>query len=99
MVAAPSWGSILALCLSIYEKRVLDRGEFEISTCELLYKREKPVQRHVEEMLVFAEFEECSVSHTQYQLAAGGDVFYIVHWRNKKKIKLLYSAKMYDYQK
>ena len=98
LVASPSWGSLLALAMAIMEKRRLDRGEFEISTCRLLYKREKPVQRHVEEMLVFADFEECAVSHTQYQLAAGGDVFYLVHLRNKKKVKLLYSAKMYDYQ-
>ena len=63
LVAAPSWGCILALYWSIYEKRRLDRGEFEISTCQLLYKREKPAHRHVEEMLVFADFEEIGRAH------------------------------------
>ena len=83
-----------ALC----EKKMLDRGEFDIVTRDVSYKSEEMVHRHIEEFLYFCEFDKISVGHTTFQLASVGDEFYIVHYKGKKDIKLFYSAKMYELQ-
>ena len=90
--------TLILLVRALLERKTLLRGEFDIVTREVLYKREKRVQRHTEECLKFDDFKEISVTHTAYELASAGDAFYIVHYKAKKRIKLLYSARAYDYQ-
>ena len=56
------------------------------------------VHRDIVEFLHFADFNDVSVDNITFQLAAQADIFYIVHYKGSRNIKLLYSAKMYDYQ-
>ena len=86
------------LCTALAERKLLLRGEFDIVTRDVLYKSEKLVNRHTEEILHFQSFDEISVGSTTFQIAKQGDLFYIVHYRTKKKIRLLYSAKMYEHK-
>lgn len=97
LTSCPAWGCLCSLYFGLREKRMLQNGEFEIVTREVLYKIEKPVRRHMEEFLGFDDFGEVLVGHTDYQLAAAGDLFYIVRYKGRKKVRLLYSAKMYEY--
>ena len=87
------------LCTALAERKLLLRGEFDVVIRDVLYKSEKLVNRHTEQMLHFQGFDEISVGSTTFQLAAEGDLFYIVHYKTKKKIRLLYSAKIYEYKK
>ena len=98
VTSAPIWINLLSLRGPLSERKLLSRGEFEIVTREVLYKSEKVVNRHTEKILTFNDFDEISVANTTFQGASEGDVFYIVHYKTKKCIKLLYSAKMYEYK-
>lgn len=81
----------------ISEKRLLDRGEFDIITADVIEKRKKTVSRHEAKILVFAGFEGVAVSSTTYDLCSVRDEFYIVYYRGKNTISLLYPTKMYKY--
>ena len=98
IISSPIWVTLILLVRALLERKMLLRGEFDIVTRELLYKREKMVHRHIEECLKFEGFKEIAVTPTAYELASAGDAFYIVHYKAKKRIKLLYSARAYDYQ-
>ena len=98
ITSAPIWINLFALHTALEERKLLRCGEFDIVTREVLYKSEKVVRRHTEEVLHFNDFKEISVEHTTFQLASQGDVFYIVHYKTKNFIKLLYPAKMYEYK-
>ena len=79
------------------ERKKLLKGEFVITIRKLENKKEKIVQRHIEECLCFKNYGDCSVGSTVYQLADKGDKFYIVHYKADKTVKLLYPAEMYEY--
>ena len=96
--SSPIWILLLGLRRFLVERKWLGRGEFDVVTREMSYKSEKQVHRHIEERLHFPDFDAISVGHTLYQLASQEDVFYIVHYKTKKEIKLLYPAKMYEYK-
>ena len=98
ITSSPVWISLLGVCRALFEKKRLLRGDFDIVACDVSYKSEKMVKRHMEEYLHFGNFNAISVGHTVYQLASAGDTFYIVHYKGKKDIKLFYSAKMYEFQ-
>ncbi len=78
------------------DRKLLQNGGFDIVTRELQSKEEKIVGRHVERFFHFQGFHPTTVGTTTYQLADQGDEYYIVHYKRKHFIKLLYSAKMYD---
>lgn len=78
------------------DRKLLQNGGFDIVTRELQYKEEKIVGRHLERFFHFQGFYPTTVGTTTYQLADQGDEYYIVHYKGKKFIKLIYSAKMYD---
>jgi hypothetical protein len=84
------------------EKRLIDKGEFEISARELLYKEEKYERRgrhhRTVKVLHFSGFEVATLGGTVYQLAAADDKFYLVHYRGKSSVMLFYPAKMYEYR-
>ncbi|MBR5453276.1 MAG: hypothetical protein IKV54_04275 [Clostridia bacterium] len=82
----------------ISEKRQLDRGEFDIITVEVIEKRKQTVSRHEAKVLYFAGFEAASVSSTTYDLCQVKDEFYIVHYRGKSTIRLLYPTRMYEFK-
>lgn len=98
LLTLPTWIclSVILKCLS--EKKMIDRGEFDVVKLELQYKSERRVRRSYEELLHFGGFKAESVGHTTYQLASAGDEFYIVHYSGNDEIVLLYSAKMYEYK-
>ncbi len=93
---------IFSVIFSKERKRIL-RGEFEIVTRPLQYKEERAVHGYKRydylEVLVFRDFKAFPVEeHTSYELASYGDVYYIVHYKNSKHIRLAYSTKMYEYK-
>ena len=98
ITSAPVWCMIFSLRQAFAEKKMLDRGEFEIVTRDVLYKEEKVVKRHEEKFLVFGDFESVRVNQTVYDLASQGDEFYIVHYTNKPRVCLLYSFKTHEYK-
>ena len=98
ITSSPIWLSFLLIQNAFCERKMLARGNFDIVTCDVSYKSEEMVHRHMEEYLHFSGFNKISVGHTTFQLTSAGDTFYIVHYKDKKDIKLLYSAKMYEIQ-
>lgn len=94
----PVWCGIFLLCRSLKERKLLLNGEFEIEIHTVTHKKEKVVHKHIEEFLRFKGFKDVSVGHTVFQLASPGDEFYLIHYRSKKLIKLLYPTKMYEYK-
>jgi hypothetical protein len=98
ITSAPIWLTLLGLRSALSERKLLICGDFDIVTRDVSYKSEKVVHRHMEEYLHFRDFNEISVGHTIFQLASAGDMFYIIHYKAIKDIKLLYSTKMYEFQ-
>lgn len=97
ILSAPVWVNLLPLKRFLSERKLLKNGDFDIKTLKVLYKTEKIVQRHTERFLHFEDLKPIMVDYTTYQLADEGDEFYIVYYRTKNNIQLLYSAKMYEY--
>lgn len=98
LISAPLWGFVLSLGQALKERKLLLRHDYEITTRSLLYKSEERVNRQRQECLHFLNFEKIQVDHTIFQLSEKSDDFYIVNYKGSKKIKLCYSAKMYDYK-
>ena len=100
--SSPIWLMLYVLVSALIERKRLTCDEFDVVTRELSYKSDQLVRRgrhmHVEELLHFSDFKPTSVDHTAFQLASAGDVYYIVHYKGKDEIKLLYSTKMYKLQ-
>ena len=98
VMSSPIWISCFWILNALLERKMLMRGEFDIVTRELLCKSEKRVCRQLKEFLHFQDFRKKHVGHTTFQLASNGDIFYIVHYKTKKSIKLMYPAKMHEYK-
>ena len=98
ITSSPIWLFFLLTRDALHERKMLAHGGFDVVIRDISYKSEEIVHRHVEEYLHFCEFNKFSVGHTTFQLASKGDTFYIVHYKDKKDIKLLYSTKMYELQ-
>lgn len=95
-VSSPVWGTLWAICQYLAEGAKIRNGDFDITLCTLQYKGERSVQRHIEEYFSFGGFKDVSVSSTAYSLAIPGDEYYIVHYKNSTRIKLLYSTKTHE---
>ena len=100
ITSSPIWLFFLLIQNALRERKMLARGDFDIVTCDVSYKSEEidRRRRHMEEYLYFSGFNKKSVGHTTFQLTSAGDTFYIVHYKDKKDIKLFYSTKMYELQ-
>ena len=96
LMGTPIWWNLFLLCRSLFDRRLLMRGDFEIVTRDLLYKQETTAHRHVRNKFHFSDFNDTEVGNLIFQLACAGDEFYIVHYKTKKEIQLLYSTKMYE---
>lgn len=98
----PVAAMIFTLIKELMEKKRIDRGEFEISVRELLYKEEKYERRgrshRTRKVLHFSDFDDVTAGGSVYQLAASDDIFYLVHYRGKHEVKLFYPEKMYEYK-
>ena len=89
-----------SVCNTLYERRKLKRGEFDIVIREVSYKIERTTRRETILLLKFPDFREKRVDKTTYFHADMGDEFYIVHYHTNKAKKtavLVYSLKMYEY--
>ena len=98
LLSSPCWLHVRILAKHLQEKKQLQRGEFEVEIRKVGYKSEKIVARHTEQFLSFEGFRDISVNSTTYALADYGDVFYLVHYRGKNEIKLLFSEKAYEWK-
>ena len=98
LISSAFWIPFSWLLVCLIKRRMILRGEFDVVVREVLYKSERLVHRHLEELLHFQGFKEISVGHTAFQLASSGDLYYIVHYKNKNSIALCYSVKMYELQ-
>ena len=98
ITSSPIWLFFILIQNALCERKMLARGDFDIVTRDVSCKSEEIVHRHIEEYLHFSGFNKMSVGHTTFQLTSAEDTFYIVHYKDKKDIKLLYSAKMYEIQ-
>ena len=97
-LSAPIWLNLLSLGRSLAERRWLARGEFEIVRRSVLYKDEIHGGNRVEKRLHFEGLRAKAVDNTVFQLASQGDDFYIVHYRGRRSVTLLYAAGMYEYR-
>lgn len=98
LTSVPIWMHLLSLRISLKERKLLRNGDFNIAVCEVQYKDEKLVYRHTEKFLHFNGFKEVSVGNVNYDLVSQGDEFYIVHYKGKTNVELLYATKMYEYK-
>ncbi len=97
--SSPIWINLLSLCSSLNERKLLKNGDFDIVIRDIRYKSEKIVYRcHIKKYLYFDDFKERLVSRAMFDLTSQGDEFYLVHYKTKNSIKLLYSVKMYEYK-
>ena len=96
--SSPVWILLLSVIISLNERRLLNHGDFDIVVCEVQYKYEKRVHRHMEKFFHFNKFKEISVANVVFDLASQGDEFYVVHYKKHKTVKQLYPLKLYEFK-
>lgn len=93
---------VFTIITKLLNRRSIDKGEFEITARELLYKEEKYERRgrhhRTVKVLHFSDFDVVTSGGTVYQLASADDRFYLVHYRGKSSVLLFYPEKMYEYK-
>lgn len=94
---APVYINLWGLRGDLIRQKLLKQGDFDIVVESVLYKSTKIVRRHEEEFLHFKAFGAVNASHTHFQLASTGDDFYIIYYRQIKKVAVIYPCKMYEY--
>ena len=99
VVFVPIPGTAIAyfVYLCIIRSR-LSRGEFEITEETLLYKDHNPGRSRCEpdNVLYFNNFKRYGVSKNLYLLAASGDKYYLIHFKNSRRILRAYSANTHE---
>ncbi len=92
---------IYCICDALRAKSLIKKGKFKISVCELQYKEEKTERNgkhfRIYKNLYFEGFDEVIVDNTAFQLATLKDMYYVVHYENKRVAQLIYPEKMYKY--
>ena len=89
--------TFIQIPIALKEKKLIRSGEVEIVILPLLYKQEKVYRRHTEKLLYFENFKGEMVGNTEYDLALAKQEYYIVHYRNSKNIKMIFSTERYEY--
>ena len=95
---SPLIGFSIMIGKCLIERRKIVMGEFEVSVRELSYKDERTVNRSVRRFFYFAGFKQVMVDYLMYQMASNDDEYYIVHYTDGVRIKLLYPLKLYEYK-
>ena len=98
LFSAPSWGNLIKLAKHIAKRSLLKKGLFEVKILPVSDKYESNRNRSTVRLLEFPNLKEIAVSSATYSLASWGDEFYVVHYKGKSKIELLYSLKTHDYR-
>ena len=96
--SSPVLALLFMLILRLNERKLLNRGDFEITKSWVLYKSERTRSRHSEMLLHFPRFKEAVVDAISYELAEPGDEYYIVHYKSQKTIRFFYPTKRYEYK-
>ena len=77
----------------------LKRGAFDVISSSIYCKDETHTQHSVHYYFYFESYPPYEVDYTTYQLASAGDPYFLVLYRTARpRIKLFYSAQLYDYQ-
>ena len=101
-MTAPIWINLLSLISSLKEKRMLDKGEFEIVKKQLNHKSQKTENRHnhrhIRYYFHFIGFMDRRVDKSTYDMTAEDEGFYLVHLTSKYYIKLFYPESRYDFK-
>ena len=87
---------IYQLIRALWEKKMINGDQFEITTRKVLSMDEKVVGNHTETFFSFGDFKEISVEKTTRDITSVGDEFYIVHYCGKSDIKLFYPTKTHE---
>ena len=99
VVFVPIPGTAIAyfVYLCIIRSR-LSRGEFEITEETLLYKDHNPGRSRGDphNVLYFNNFKRYGVSKNLYLLATSGDKYYLIHFKNSRRILRAYSANTHE---
>lgn len=98
LFSSPVWFALIVLGDTLWERKQLCCGNFDILTVPVAYKTERLTRYDLREVLGFAGFREKRVTHTVYQLTEKGDDFYLVRYGKSRRIQLLYPAKLYEYR-
>lgn len=98
LFSAPIWGNLIRLAKHLAKRSLLKKGLFEVKILPVSDKYESNRNRSTAKLLEFPNLKEIAVSSTTYSLASWGDEFYVIHYRGKSKIELLYSLKTHEYK-
>ena len=100
IVGFPIYGSVISLFCLLTDRKKLLKRDIEIELKPLIRKRKylNRGYKPYDQSLHFKDFRRFPIHPTTYQLASPGDAFYIVHYKNSRTIKKVYSAKMYEYK-
>jgi len=98
LFSAPIWGNLIVLAKHVDKRSLLKKGEYDIVILPVSDKYESSRNRSTVHLLEFPNLKEIAVSSTTYSLASWGDEFYVVHYKGKNKIELLYSLKTHEYR-
>ena len=80
------------------QRRLLKKGDFEVTVREVKYKEKRLICRRIRWILAFEVFGTVSVDRAVYMHTVHGDMFYIVHYKGKHTIMLCYPLRMYEYK-
>ena len=97
-MTAPIWINLLSLISGLKEKRMLDKGEFEIVKKQLNHRSQRTEHRHIRYYFHFIGFEDRQVDKSTYDMTAEDEGFYLVHLTSKYYIKLFYPESRYDFK-
>jgi hypothetical protein len=99
VVLVPIPGIVIACFIYLCIARLrLIRGNFLITEETLLYKDHNPGRTRWEpdNVLYFNNFKRYGVEKNPYLLATSGDKYYLVHFKNSRRILRAYPTKAYE---
>ena len=100
IVLFPFGNDVYDLFKYFAEGKKISNGDYEIIKRDMQYKNkiEYLRGRHLvtKRLLHFYDFKEIDVNEIIYELAFSGEEYYIVHLKNSKEIKMLYSTERYE---
>lgn len=92
LVIFPALLSIIPLIYGLKYRKAIKNDEFDVLTDKVLYKREEEKSRRttIYRFLRFENFGDHTVDKSTYEITSNGDEFYIVAYRFKQPVPVLY---------
>ena len=100
----PAWVMLARFAKDLIEYKHLKNGDLEIVTRPLLYETEEPRYtrktriEYTQYKFHFEGFDALLVSYEFIKQFSRDDEFYLVYYKDTKKIRLAYPLKLYEYQ-